>query len=190
MFFLSFFLNLVQPIVQLAPTKTPANLVRVGTTLKMTQLVEVSMVFERKIFISIVCPTHCSSCTSSSVCTSCNSGYGIYGNLCMLCPSGTYLTTDQICKGKSIYLFLKRLIHILNRVFKYTSRHFDKFSAFKFRSYPSFEYYLQRKCHQLICSHQWKNILSDQIPQYLIFWRTSNRSSHMETKLCLARTNS
>jgi len=44
---------------------------------------------------------HCKACDDSQSCQTCNSGYGFYNSLCILCPVGTYLSSDGICKELS-----------------------------------------------------------------------------------------
>ncbi len=43
------------------------------------------------------CPTNCSSCDSSSVCTTCNSGYYLSSGSCVTCPS------NATCNGSSTF---------------------------------------------------------------------------------------
>ncbi len=51
----------------------------------------------------LACPTTCASCTSSSVCQTCQAGNGLQNNSeCAPCPSGTYLT-GQDCLGKKLF---------------------------------------------------------------------------------------
>lgn len=43
-----------------------------------------------------VCPTNCSQCTSSTVCSSCSLGYYLYGTLCLsTCPNITYINSNS-----------------------------------------------------------------------------------------------
>jgi len=44
---------------------------------------------------------HCKTCTDSQTCQTCDAGYGLSHSLCVICPSGTYLSNDQICKDFS-----------------------------------------------------------------------------------------
>jgi len=43
---------------------------------------------------------HCSSCQDSEICTSCEAGYGLYHDVCMICPTGTYLSNEGTCQSK------------------------------------------------------------------------------------------
>lgn len=47
------------------------------------------------------CPTGCATCTSSSSCQTCNSGYGLVSQLCQPCTSGKY-SSGNLCVSKSI----------------------------------------------------------------------------------------
>jgi len=61
---------------------------------------------KRFIFITLNlldCPPGCSSCIDAQTCTSCNSGLALSQNYCLPCPTGTYLTSDQLCKGIIIH---------------------------------------------------------------------------------------
>ena len=51
----------------------------------------------------IVCPSLCATCTSASVCQSCNTGYGLYDNLCQTCPSSTFLSSGN-CASISFHI--------------------------------------------------------------------------------------
>ena len=54
------------------------------------------------IFYHIDCPLKCATCSSSSECLTCSTGYGFYHDQCVTCPSGTYLSSGQICESKQI----------------------------------------------------------------------------------------
>lgn len=45
----------------------------------------------------VVCPSNCSSCSSSSVCTTCDSGYYLSSGSCISCPS------NATCSGTSVF---------------------------------------------------------------------------------------
>ena len=64
-----------------------------------------------ELIIWLACPTTCATCTSDTVCQSCQSGYGLQSNNCATCPSGTYLngqtctacpTTCDICSSDTV----------------------------------------------------------------------------------------
>jgi len=44
---------------------------------------------------------HCKACSDPQTCLTCSYGYGFYNGLCTLCPAGTYLSRDGICKKLS-----------------------------------------------------------------------------------------
>ena len=49
---------------------------------------------------SLDCPTNCATCTSSSVCQTCKSGFGLQGTACNTCPGGTWLN-GQTCQSNN-----------------------------------------------------------------------------------------
>ena len=59
--------------------------------------------FEKSLFVVLIflldCPSTCSSCTDFKICQSCNSGYGLLNNFCVICPDGTFLNNNQVCQG-------------------------------------------------------------------------------------------
>jgi len=44
------------------------------------------------------CPATCATCSSDTVCGTCNSGYGLQGTMCSTCPTNNYLS-GQTCKA-------------------------------------------------------------------------------------------
>jgi len=55
--------------------------------------------------LSLACPIHCSSCDDAQTCTSCDTGYGLYNDACILCPAETYLNNKGVCKSKFLSKF-------------------------------------------------------------------------------------
>lgn len=64
-------------------------------------------------FWDLVCASYCNTCTgsSSSQCTSCVSGYRLYGNTCVYtCPSGTYATSTACLSNRFEPSFIFNLV--------------------------------------------------------------------------------
>ncbi len=69
----------------------------------MEIIVMVPFDYEKCIILkfSLACNSNCASCTSSTVCQTCKSGFGLQSDMCSTCPTGTYLS-GQTCIGKRI----------------------------------------------------------------------------------------
>ena len=49
----------------------------------------------------LACPDTCATCSSDTVCNQCKPGHGKLGSstMCIECPDGTYLNSQQKCLG-------------------------------------------------------------------------------------------
>ena len=73
---------------------------------KMKPLLENAQVKKISLFTLIfilACSSHCDTCSSTSACSYCSSGYYLSGNQCVqVCPAGTYADdTNRRCAGKT-----------------------------------------------------------------------------------------
>lgn len=60
----------------------------------------------------IDCPSNCATCTNSSHCQTCNSGYGLVNNQCATCPAGHYPTPTS-CESTFFFLYNNMLTLVL-----------------------------------------------------------------------------
>lgn len=59
----------------------------------------------QRIFVTLLlldCPSSCQTCTSATICESCNSGFRFENNQCITCVSGQYVD-EGTCVGKLNY---------------------------------------------------------------------------------------